>query len=135
MSNLLDGEDVRPHPIWAAMLQVYDGAMTGDRARTDAVIAPEATMWDSHSMPLIRGRDELDAVRDQRQPGAAEPTTLTIEPHPECLRLFGDVAVLVHTFTVRSGQERFFVRNTSVWGREEERWLMQHNHEDVVEGQ
>ncbi len=136
MSNRrLDSEQVRSHPIWAAMMQVYDGAVSGDRPRTDAVIAPEATMWDSHSMPLIRGRAELNAVRDRRPPAAADAPAPTIDADPECLQLFGEVAVLVHTFTVRSGASRVLVRNTSVWHRDDERWLMQHNHEDVVADQ
>lgn len=134
MTNLgLDGEGVRSHPVWAAMMQVYDGALAGDRPRTDAVISPQATLWDSHSMPLIRGRDELNAVRDQRPPDADDTPSPTIEARPECLRLFGDVAVLAHTFTFRSERSSFFVRNTSVWRREGGQWLMQHNHEDVVE--
>jgi ketosteroid isomerase-like protein len=49
--------------------------------------------------------------------------------------VWGDVALVRHTFVVRfadpaTAPER--VRNTAVWQRRDGRWLVVHNHEDVL---
>jgi ketosteroid isomerase-like protein len=119
--------------IWAAMPDVYAGALAGDRARVDAHLDPDCTFWDSHSMPLIHGLAELQPVRDSRpEPGAAPGSFEAVRPE---VRVWGDTAVLLHLFTWFGGDGavEFRARNTSVWRRDEQDgWRMVHNHEDVT---
>jgi ketosteroid isomerase-like protein len=120
--------------VWAAVNAIYAGFLAGDREAIDRHIAPDATIWDSASVPLIRGRAELDAVRDTRPPDAPRPSRLdAVEP---VIDVFEDVAlvrhVLVVTFPPESCEEEQRIRNTSVWRKLDGRWLCVHNHEDVV---
>jgi ketosteroid isomerase-like protein len=116
--------------VWAAVNAVYAGFLAGDRAAVDANISPDATVWDSAHEPLLRGRADLDAVRDSRPSDGPRPTALdAVDP---VIDVFGDVALVRHVLVVRlpDGEER--IRNTSVWRKADGRWLCIHNHEDVV---
>lgn len=122
--------------IWEAMLEVYAGAVSNDRARIDVNIHPSCTFWDTDSMPLVHGLVELDAVRDRRPASDSDaplPTITAIEPE---VRVWGDTALLLHWFEYRDGsaEQGMRVRNTSVWRRSASagRWLLVHNHEDVM---
>ncbi|WP_116410529.1 DUF4440 domain-containing protein [Subtercola boreus] len=145
------------HAIWSGALAIYAGFTAADRAAIDANISPEATMFDSDTMQLIHGKAQLDAIRDARPAAApaAGPETLpeTLPPTPVLrgiapeVRIWGDTAVLLHYLAVdlADGSPEQTVRNTSVWRRAsradgsapplpgaQERWLMVHNHEDVM---
>jgi ketosteroid isomerase-like protein len=116
--------------VWAAVNAIYAGFLAGDRAAIDVNISPEATIWDSTHEPLLRGKDDLDAVRDARPADGPTPTSLeAIDP---VIDVFGDLALVRHVLLVRmpDGTER--VRNTSVWRKVDGRWRCIHNHEDVV---
>ena len=116
--------------IWAAVNEIYDGFLAGDRARIDANIAPDATVWDSEHEPLLRGKAELDAVRDARPAGGPSPTALAASD--PVIDVYGDLGVVRHVLTARfDGLPDVRIRNTSVWRRSEGRWLCVHNHEDV----
>lgn len=120
--------------VWAAMLDVYAGALSGDRPRVDAHLAPDCTFWDSHAMPLISGLVELQAVRDERptpEPGGPEESFEAVQSG---FRRWGDTALLLHVFRWLGGDGtvRFTARNSSVWRHDGSRWLMAHNHEDVT---
>jgi hypothetical protein len=52
--------------LWAAVNAVYDGFLVGNQEAIDRNISPDATIWDSAHAPLVRGKGELDAVRDAR---------------------------------------------------------------------
>ena len=124
-----DAEDV-----WAAVNAIYAGFLAGDRDAVDRNIAGDATIWDSAHEPLIRGRRELDAVRDARPADGPRPSRLdAVDP---VVDVFGDVAlvrhVLVVSFPPESGEPAQRIRNTSVWRRIDGRWLCVHNHEDLV---
>ena len=117
--------------VWAAVNAIYRGYLAGDREAIDRHISPEATIWDSEHVPLVRGKAELDALRDARPPDGPVPTRLdAVEP---VIDVFGDVAlvrhILVAGFADRSEQR---IRNTSVWRLHDGRWLCMHNHEDKV---
>jgi ketosteroid isomerase-like protein len=120
--------------VWAAVQAIYAAFLAGDRAAIDANISPDATVWDSSHEPLVRGRDELDAVRDARPPGGPAPTEL--DAQDPVIDVFGDIALVRHVLVARFaadaglGDER--IRNTSVWRKTGGRWLCIHNHEDVV---
>ena len=117
--------------VWAAVNAIYDGYLAGDRAAIDANIAPDATMWDAFHERLIRGKDELEAVRDSRPAEGPPPTELRAEA--PVIDVLGDIALVRHVLTVVTpGDPDLRVRNTSVWRRTGGRWLCMHNHEDVL---
>jgi ketosteroid isomerase-like protein len=120
--------------VWAAVNALYAGFLAGDRGAVDANIAQDATIWDSAHKPLIRGRAELDAVRDARP--ASSPRPAALDARDPVVDVFGDVAlvrhVLVVSFAPESGAREERIRNTSVWRKMDGRWLCVHNHEDVV---
>jgi ketosteroid isomerase-like protein len=120
--------------VWSAVNAVYAGFLDGDRAAVDASISPDATIWDSAHEPLVRGKRELDAVRDARPADGPRPIEL-VATDP-VIDVFGDVALVRHvlrvTFSAESGTPPQRIRNTSVWRKVDGRWLCFHNHEDVV---
>ena len=116
--------------VWAAVNAIYAGFLAGDRAAVDANISPDATVWDSAHEPLLRGKADLDAVRDARPADGPGPTDLeAIDP---VIDVFDDLALVRHVLLVHQpgGTER--IRNTSVWRRTDGRWRCIHNHEDLV---
>ena len=127
----MDGER---EAVWAAVTAIYSSFLAGDRAAIDANISPDATVWDSAHAPLVRGRAELDAVRDARPPGGPAPSDL--DAQDPVIDVFGDIALVRHVLVVRfppdAGVADERIRNTSVWRRTDGRWLCIHNHEDVV---
>ena len=120
--------------LWAAVNAIYDGFLAGDRAAIDRNISPDATIWDSAHAPLVRGRAELDAVRDARPPDGAAPVEL--QATDPVIDVYGDVGVVRHVLVARfapeSGEQDVRIRNTSVWRKTDGRWLCMHNHEDVL---
>jgi ketosteroid isomerase-like protein len=126
--------DAEAEAVWSAVTSIYAGFLADDRAAVDRHISAGATIWDSAHVPLIRGRRELDAVRDARPATGTRPAGLeAVDP---VIDVFGEVAlvrhVLVVTFPPESGEPEQRIRNTSVWRRTDGRWLCVHNHEDVV---
>ncbi len=123
--------------IWAVQLDLYQGFLTGDRARTDSHIHPDGTMWDSEYEPLIRGLDGLQVVRDLRPTGPDAVKVADLDAHDPVITVWGDTAVSRHLLTVLfeggvQAPER--IRNTGVWRRIDGAWLNVHNHEDVLPG-
>ena len=117
--------------LWEAVTAIYEGFLAGDRAAIDDRIAPDATLWDAFHEPLVRGRRELDELRDARRTDGPAPVALV--PSAEAIDLFGDVGLVRHVRTVRyedGAEDR--IRNTSVWRRTDGRWLCFHNHEDLL---
>nr|WP_315265999.1 nuclear transport factor 2 family protein [Microbacterium lemovicicum] len=118
----------------AAVTDMYDAYMSSDRARADSYIAQDVTLWDTEHEPLVRGLDGLNALRDSRPAGSAEAVA-GIDVTEPVIDILGDIALVRHTFAVRFSDaavapER--VRNTAVWQRRDGRWLIIHNHEDVL---
>jgi ketosteroid isomerase-like protein len=120
--------------IWAAVNAIYAGFLAGDRAAVDSHIAGDATIWDSAHEPLVRGRRELDALRNARPADGARPSSL--DARDPVIDVLGDVAIVRHVLVVgfppESGEREQRIRNTSVWRRFDGRWVCVHNHEDVV---
>src|SRR5512146_1050672 len=126
--------EIEQERLWAAVNAIYEGCLAGDREAVDANISPDATMWDSSHEPLLRGKAELDAVRDARLPDGPTPSSLeAIDP---VIDVYGDIGlvrhVLVASFPPESGKPEMRIRNTSVWRKSGDRWLCLHNHEDVL---
>jgi ketosteroid isomerase-like protein len=120
--------------LWAAVNAVYDGFLAGNQEAIDRNISPDATIWDSAHAPLVRGKGELDAVRDARASDGTSPVELRVTD--PVIDIYGDVGlvrhVLVARFAVESGKPEQRIRNTSVWRKTDGRWLCVHNHEDVL---
>jgi ketosteroid isomerase-like protein len=126
--------DAESERLWAAVNAIYEGFLAGDREAIDRNISPDATMWDSSHEPLLRGKAELDAVRDARPPDGPTPSRLeAIDP---VIDILGDIGlvrhVLVASFPSESGKPELRIRNTSVWRKSGDRWLCLHNHEDLL---
>jgi ketosteroid isomerase-like protein len=118
--------------VWAAVNAIYAGFLAGDREAIDSHIAADATIWDSAHEPLVRGRDELDAVRDARPANGPRPSRLdAVDP---VIDVFGDTAVVRHVLVITfpDGAPEQRIRNTSIWRKVDGRWLCVHNHEDVL---
>lgn len=112
------------------MTAIYEGFLAGDRAAIDRNISPDATVWDSEHEPLLRGKADLDAVRDARPADGPKPVDLVASD--PVIDVYGDVGVVRHLLTVRfDGRPDARIRNTSVWRRVDGRWLCVHNHEDA----
>jgi len=114
----------------AALNEIYAGFVAGDLSRVDRHIDPAATIWDSAEPGLIRGRGELDALRRRRPPGPPPAEVGVEEP---VIDVWGDVALVRHLLTVVQDGKTTRIRNTSVWRRRGDAWLVVHNHEDVLE--
>lgn len=126
--------DAEQERLWAAVNAIYQGFLAGDRDAIDRNISPDATVWDSSHEPLLRGKADLDAVRDARRPEDASPSSLdAVDP---VIDIFGDIGlvrhVLIASFPPGSGGRELRIRNTSVWRRSGERWVCLHNHEDAI---
>lgn len=115
--------------IWAALNEIYDGFLAGDAARTDRSIDSSATIWDSAEPCLVRGKDELDALRNRRPLSAPPDELVASDP---VIDVWGDVALVRHLLTVVENGRTTRIRNTSVWRRRDGAWLVVHNHEDVL---
>jgi len=118
----------------SAVREMYDAYLTSDRARADSFIAEDVTLWDTEHEPLVHGLSGLNALRDAR-PAGSVAAVAGIDVTEPLVDVWGDMALVRHTFTVRfvdpeATPER--VRNTAVWQRRDGRWLIVHNHEDVL---
>lgn len=121
--------------IWRALLDMYDGFLTGDRPRIDQHIWVDATIWDSEEPDLAIGRDALDEIRALRPQDDAAPKVADIVASSPVIDVWGDTAVCRHLIDVTFVDDAAptqHVRNTGVWRRIDGRWLVAHNHEDVL---
>lgn len=121
--------------IWSAVQEMYDAHIAGDRAPSARHLHPDLTLWDSEEIPLVHGTAGLEAVRDRRPSGPGAPTVSAIEARDPVIDVWGDTAVCRHVLTVHFADDAVppqTVRNTGVWRRFDDRWLLVHNHEDLV---
>jgi len=120
--------------IWEAFIEIYQGALTGNRELSNRHIAPDATLWDAAEPQLIHGLAELELTRDRRVSG--DSSLVSISPEPPVIDVWGSTALVRHYFEVTlataAGTELIRVRNTSVWREVAGRWVVVHNHEDAI---
>ena len=131
MVSICKRMDPEADRVWTAIQEMYAAFLEGDRDAIDHHLSPDATIWDSEHVPLVRGRAELDALRDARPADGSAPTRLdAVDP---VIDVFGDVALVRHVLVAgfADGSEQR-IRNTSAWRLHDGRWLCVHNHEDVV---
>ncbi|RSS58603.1 DUF4440 domain-containing protein [Streptomyces sp. WAC01280] len=125
--------------VWRVITTMYEAYSAGDRARIDACLDPEATVWDSASAGLLFGKPDLDRVRDERPTGGEGPVETGLEPYRQVVDVFGDIAVLRFWLRVEFAPDPSagelcpeLVRNTAVLRRGVEAgWRIVHLHEDV----
>jgi ketosteroid isomerase-like protein len=116
--------------IWQTVQGIYQGFLAQNREAIDANISPDATIWDSSHEPLLRGKSELDALREARPADGAKP--LGLQATEPVIDIWGDTALVRHVLLVQFADRMERIRNTSVWRCDGDRWLCVHNHEDVV---
>ncbi|MCJ1676158.1 nuclear transport factor 2 family protein [Streptomyces sp. APSN-46.1] len=125
--------------VWQVITTMYEAYSAGDRARIDACLDQEATVWDSGTAELLFGKPDLDRVREERPTAGKGPTETGLETYGQVVDVFGDIAVLRFWLRVEfapdasAGELRpELVRNTAVLRRGgDARWRIVHLHEDV----
>lgn len=120
--------------IWAAVQDMYAGFLAKDRARIDQHIHEDATVWDSEEPDLAVGKAELDAIRERRPTDPTSPVVVDLQASSPVIDVWGDTAVCRHLLDVTFAGDvpPQHVRNTGVWRRVDGRWVVVHNHEDVL---
>ncbi|MEV5534553.1 DUF4440 domain-containing protein [Streptomyces prunicolor] len=120
--------------VWTVITGMYDGYTAGDRARIDAFLDPEATIWDSATLELICGRMELNRVRDARPTSGDGPAETGLTAYGQVVDVFGDLAVARYWLRVEfRAAPPELARNTAVLrrARPDGHWLLVHLHEDL----
>ena len=120
--------------VWTVITGMYEGYTAGDRARIDAFLDPEATIWDSATPELICGRTELNRVRDARPTSEDGPAETGLTAYGQVVDVFGDLAVARYWLRVEfRAAPAELARNTAVLrrARPDGDWLVVHLHEDI----
>ncbi|MEU4086228.1 YybH family protein [Streptomyces aureus] len=125
--------------VWSVITNMYAAYLRQDREAIDACLAPDATIWDSATGPLLCGKADLDRVRDERPPAGEGPREIGLEAYDPVLDVFGGLAVLRYWLRVDFAPDGSgarptpeIVRNTAVLRLLEDRaWRIVHLHEDV----
>lgn len=120
--------------IWDAICVMYDHYLNADRPAADSFIHDDCTMWDSENPRLHRGLAALNEIRNARPEGGGPEGVSELAAVLPVIDVWGDVAVAKHILIVEfvDGSPTEQIRNTGVWRRVDGRWMMFHNHEDVL---
>ncbi|MBK3571163.1 DUF4440 domain-containing protein [Streptomyces sp. MBT62] len=120
--------------MWTVITGMYEAYTAGDRERIDSFLDPEATIWDSATRELIRGRTELNRVRDGRPTSEDGPEETGLTAYDQVVDVFGDLAVARYWLRVdyRAAPPEL-ARITAVLRRAGSggHWLVVHLHEDI----
>jgi len=119
--------------VWNATLDIYQGFLARDRLRIDANLHPGCTLWDAGEPELIRGVEELNALRRRREESGSSSEVMALDASDPVIDIWESIALVRHWLTVRfAGGNRSdeSVRVTTVWRLVNDRWLAVHNHED-----
>ena len=73
--------------IWDALLEIYQGAVSGSRELSNRHIAFDATLWDVDEPQLINGLAELELTRDRRVSG--DSSLVSISPEKPVIDVWG----------------------------------------------
>jgi ketosteroid isomerase-like protein len=117
--------------VWAVISSMYEAYARGDRQGIDALLHPEATIWDSAAPGLITSREQLDKVRDARPDTG--PAETGVRAYDEVVDVWGDTALARYLLRVDFAEgEPEIVRTTSVLRFTEGAWLIVHIHENTL---
>lgn len=118
--------------IWSLLTRVYQAFTDGDRDTIDAQLDPAATIWDSGTRELLRGKADLDRVRAAR---TEPPEGIRLKPYDPVINVYGEFAVACYWLAVDygAGGRTELIRNTAVLRRADtpSGWHVIHLHEDV----
>jgi ketosteroid isomerase-like protein len=127
--------------VWAAITGMYQAYTAGDRERIDSFLDPEASVWDSATPGLLRGKAELDRVRDARPALDAAAGQSALTAYDQVIDVFGTIAVARYWLRVdfpapdpTTPHRSELVRNTAILRYDNGRWLIVHLHEDAQPG-
>ena len=120
--------------IWCGVRKMLDSFLAGDRQTADDFIHQDVTLWDSVEPELIMGLEGLNALRDARPASAGPSNVKEICNENPVIDIYGDIAVVRYDLFVRFKNEApdEIIRNSAVWRKFPEGWLVIHNHEDVL---
>ncbi len=120
--------------MWAMFTDMYEAYLSGDRARIDAHLDPEATIWDSAAPQLLLGKPDLDCIRARRPTTEGDgggPVEAGLTAYDQVIDVFGELAVCRHRVRVDyHDRPSALLRNTAVLRRADGRWLITHLRED-----
>ncbi len=118
--------------VWTVITSMYRAFTIGDRSHVDSFLDPGATFFDSENPDLVRGKTELDRIRDRRPAPEAGPRETGFKAHDEVIDIFGDLALARYWLRVDfAALPALAVRNTAVLRRSRGLWRIIHLHEDV----
>ena len=120
--------------IWSGVRKMLDSFLAGDRQTADDFIHQDVTIWDSVEPKLIMGTAGLNALRDLRPVTSGPSVVKEIINQNPIIDIYGDIALLRYDLIVRfnNGAPDEHIRNSAVWRKFPEGWLVIHNHEDVL---
>jgi ketosteroid isomerase-like protein len=134
----MNGSAVDEQQVWAAQRAMYDGFLAGDPDAVDAHLHPDATIWLTETLDLVRGTAGLDERRAQRPSGDGVPKARRLDIEDPVTTFWGeDTALTQHFLRVRYSGDAApeeLMRVSGAWRLIDERWVMVANHEEQVEG-
>lgn len=117
----------------AALDDMYDAFLAGDRARFDSHLHPEVTTWETHLPGPLRTRAELDAYRAERDAAGPRPPLESLTTTEMRVDVWGDTAVARYVLVaVAPGEEPEHTRVTDVLRRSPTGWAIVHHHAELL---
>ncbi|MEV8515270.1 nuclear transport factor 2 family protein [Dactylosporangium sp. NPDC051484] len=126
--------------IAAAIDDMYDAFLAGDRGRFDAHLDPDVTTWESHLPGPLRTRAELDEYRERRDAAGRRPLLAELVARAKRIDVWGDVGVARYELHARTAGQMpseapdqvSVTRVTDVLRRTGDGWLIVHHHAELV---
>ena len=123
--------------ITAAIRRMFDAFEAHDAVGVEAALHEDCTVWDVFVPHLIEGKENRVEYHDADQAQAQARGELTLAIEPAVVSVWGDTALARYYLNfsyeppnATSGS----VRISSVFRRENGRWLIVHHHEGMVPG-
>jgi ketosteroid isomerase-like protein len=121
--------------IAAAIDDMYDAFLAGDRRRFDGHLHAEVTTWETHLPGPLRTREQLDAYRDGRDSAGHRPRLAVLVARDKRIDVWGDTAVARYLLVARGTGERDraeSTRVTDVLRRVDGSWVIVHHHAELL---
>ncbi|MEU1877195.1 DUF4440 domain-containing protein [Streptosporangium sp. NPDC020072] len=112
---------------------MYEAFLRGDRARFDAYLHAEVTVWETHLPGPLRTRAELDAYREERDQSGARPVLDGLRAQDRRIDVWGDTGVARYVLVAEPpGAPAEYSRVTDVLRRTGDTWLIVHHHAELL---